>query len=97
MSKNMTRAKAEAALSTGESPEGFVDHPNYHVRLKAWKKMGKPLPENGAEVDVFLAKLFGKDPKDIAALGKEAADQTYAQLRQRAHLDPIPDVTSTTE
>lgn len=59
--KKYTRAQAEKALSRGESPEKFTKHPNYHIRAKAWRKMGMPLPENAEERSKFLADIHVKE------------------------------------
>jgi hypothetical protein len=65
--KVVTRARAERALSKGADPNLFVKHGNYHVRAKAWKKLGRPLPEEDG-VDALLATLQGKPvPKDAEA------------------------------
>lgn len=47
--RKYTRAQAEKALSAGADPEQFTKHANYHVRAKAWVKMGRPLPEGKEE------------------------------------------------
>lgn len=52
--KKYTRAQAERALSNGADPAQFANHGNYHVRAKAWVKMGKPLPSDPAEQEKFL-------------------------------------------
>jgi hypothetical protein len=36
-----SRAKCEHLISHGADPKQFLDHPNYHVRRKAWTKLGK--------------------------------------------------------
>jgi hypothetical protein len=59
--KVWTRKQAEAALSQGSEPEQFVKHHNYHVRAKAWRKMGMPLPEDQEERTKFLASLHIKE------------------------------------
>ena len=65
--KVLTRAQAERALSRGVTPEQFTGHHNYHVRYKAWRKMGMPLPEKIDEQNKFLATLQGKEvPKDAS-------------------------------
>jgi hypothetical protein len=83
--RKYTRAQAEKMLSAGVAPELFTKHSNYHVRYKAWRKMGQPLPENG--VETFLATLQGKEaPKDPALL----ADYN-AMLRHRFLGEPLPE------
>ena len=63
--KKYTRAQAEKALTHGADPEKFAKHENYHVRYKAWRKMGSPLPEKTEDQNRFLATLQGKEvPKD---------------------------------
>jgi len=59
--KVWTRKQAEKALSQGVDPEQFAKHSNYHVRAKAWKKMGCPLPEDEGERSKFLASLHIKE------------------------------------
>jgi hypothetical protein len=71
--KFYTRARSERELSGGADPaqtfkndkgmlQGrFTDHPNYHVRRKAWMKMGQPLPEDAGERAKFLAGLKIKE------------------------------------
>jgi nitroreductase len=46
---DLTRAKAEKLIQTCTHGElrAFATHANYHVRQKAWKKLGKPLPLDG--------------------------------------------------
>lgn len=67
--KTYTRAHAEKLLASGSEPALFAKHGNYHVRCKAWKKMGCPLPEGSDELVKFLATLQGKPiPKDEPAL-----------------------------
>lgn len=68
-----TRARAERELSAGADPtvtfrddKGAVrgrykDHPNYHVRRKAWMKLGQPLPEDAEERAKFLASIKVKE------------------------------------
>lgn len=45
--KRFSRAKADAELSAGANPaeDRFVKHQNYHIRQRAWKLRGKPVPE----------------------------------------------------
>lgn len=59
--KKYTRAQAERALTAGVNPEQFMKHSNYHVRNKAWKLMGKPLPEDTDEASKFLASIHVKE------------------------------------
>lgn len=71
--KFYSRAKSERMLSAGADPTAtfrddkgnmrgrYTDHPNYHVRRKAWMKMGQPLPEDQAERAKFLAGLKIKE------------------------------------
>jgi hypothetical protein len=61
--KLFTRAKAEALLASGANPneDRFVKHENYHVRQKAWKKAGMPLPENEDERAKFLSTIHIKN------------------------------------
>lgn len=61
--KRFSRRKAEHALVKGADPseERFAKHKNYHVRALAWKKMGKPLPEDATERAKFLAGIHVKE------------------------------------
>jgi hypothetical protein len=59
--KLVTRAKALKLLKAGADPQQFEKHPNVHVRQAAWKKMGRPLPENADERAKFLADLHFKE------------------------------------
>ena len=61
--KQYTRAQAEKLLSGGADPEQFAKHGNYHVRRKAWTKMGMPLPEDAEERAKFLASIHVKEPE----------------------------------
>src|ERR1700690_557764 len=63
--KVYTRKQPEKALSQGVDPELFVKHHNYHVRAKAWKKMGCPLPENLEERSKFLASIHIKEKVEV--------------------------------
>lgn len=77
--KVVTRARAEYELSHGADPESFTKHANYHVRRKAWEKMGRPLPESTDEQNKFLATLQGTEtPKDGNAVAG-----FYQLVRQR--------------
>jgi hypothetical protein len=60
--KTYTRAQAERALSAGADPNNFVKHANYHVRAKAWKKLGQPEMGNAEEHAKFLAGIHFKTP-----------------------------------
>ena len=55
--KVYTRAQAEKALARGADPSQFMSHKNYHVKALAWKKMGRPLPEDATERAKFLASI----------------------------------------
>ena len=70
--KKYTRMQAERALTAGMDPEMFVKHPNYHVKKKAWKKMGMPLPDDAGERVKFLASIHVKE-KPVAAPVEEMA------------------------
>ena len=62
--KKFTRAKAERELSKeGVNPNDprFLEHPNYHVRARAWVLMGRPLPDNQAELEKVLKDLRVKN------------------------------------
>jgi hypothetical protein len=71
--KPITRAKALKLLKAGADPQQFEKHPNYHVRQAAWKKMGRPLPENADERAKFLADLHIKDSNAIPELPETEA------------------------
>lgn len=90
----VTRARAEKLLSGGADPAQFTKHGNYHVRRKAWEKMGRPLPENTEEANKFLATLQGMPaPKDNAAL-----PGYYALIRQRILKEvPVAEAAPATE
>lgn len=68
--KQYTRAQAERMLSAGADPAQFTKHANWHVRSKAFKKMGYPFPEDATERAKLCASLHIKDPN----LGKENVD-----------------------
>lgn len=63
--KKFTRKHAEKALARGADPSEtrFTGHANYHVRAKAWRKMGMPLPEGAEERTKFLASIHVKLPE----------------------------------
>lgn len=42
----LTRARAEKLLSVGADPTAFLKHANYHVRRKAWVKLGRQIPDD---------------------------------------------------
>jgi hypothetical protein len=89
--KIITRARAEKMLSSGADPNDFVKHQNYHVRRRAWKLLGRPLPENMDEQNKFMATLQGMEtPKDPTAL-----PGFYALVRQRV-LGEVPTKDSST-
>lgn len=58
--KVYTRAAAEKQLARGADANQFIKHANYHVRAKAWKKLG--MPEMGSAEDhaKFLAGIHFK-------------------------------------
>jgi len=58
--KKYTRAQAEKALTAGADPTLFEKHSNYHVRARAWVKLGRPLPEGKEAQEKFLANLHIK-------------------------------------
>lgn len=71
--KTYTRMQAERLISKGFDPSQFVSHPNYHVRARAWTKMGKPLHSDPAERTKFLASIKVKETVD-ASLESPAPD-----------------------
>lgn len=62
--RSFTRADAEKLLARGVDPseERFTSHKNYHVRVKAFRKMGSPFPENATERTKLCASLHIKEP-----------------------------------
>ena len=84
--KFYTRAKSERLLAEGADPTvtfrddkgatrgRYTDHPNYHVRRKAWMKMGQPLPEDPAERAKFLASIKVKEKTEPAAQTTEESN-----------------------
>ena len=63
--RGFTRTKAENALLAGEdaTDERFTKHPNYHVRLLAWKKQGGAIPEDKSALAALLETLSkGRSP-----------------------------------
>jgi hypothetical protein len=77
--KFWTRNKSIAALVAGADPTTmfrndkgnelgrFTDHPSSHVKRAAWKKMGKPLPEDKDEATKFLATLHLYPKAEVVA------------------------------
>lgn len=93
--KELTRAQAEKRLGNladqyridptnlvieAEIREEMV-HPNYHVRVKAWKLLDKPLSGETDQDNKFLAELFGKDLSKMSGSEQEVC---FASLRLRA-------------
>lgn len=62
--KKMTRMQAERAIVLGDNElvTALLDHGNYHVRRKAWVKLGSQLPEGEAEQAALRLKLKLKAP-----------------------------------
>jgi hypothetical protein len=56
--RKYTRAQAEKAISAGVDAGQFLKHANYHVRAKAWRKLGQPVQDDHAK---FLAGIHFKD------------------------------------
>ena len=54
--KVLTRAAALACLAGGADPGDFESHPNYHVRVAAFKACGGELPEEQSEKTIGLFK-----------------------------------------
>lgn len=67
--KKFTRKHAESAMARGADPsdDRFTKHANYHVRAKAWRKMGMPLPEDTEEQARFLATIHVKVSAPVEA------------------------------
>lgn len=63
--RKYTRAQAEKAISAGVSPEQFLKHANYHVRAKAWKKLGQPEQGSADEHAKFLAGIHFKASEPV--------------------------------
>lgn len=78
--KIFTRNEAEALIAGGADPseERFVNHKNYHVRVKAWVKMGRPMPGDVGTHDAFLAALVGKEMNKVP---KDQVPAVMAHLR----------------
>lgn len=88
--KEFTRMDAEKALANGADPaeqvtnkDGkkagrFTEHPNYHVRAKAWRKMGMPLPEDEKEREKFLASIH-VNPEKVAGFVKTGDEVPQAE------------------
>lgn len=74
--KKFTRATAlkELALGADPSEDRFTKHANYHVRARAWRKMGMPLPDDPVEVEKFL-KSIHTSPEKVAGFIK-TGDET---------------------
>jgi len=84
--KFYSRAKSEKLLAQGADPTTvfrdekgtergrYTQHSNYHVRALAWKKMGKPLPDDAEERSKFLAsiKVKEKPVEDVVEPAPEA-------------------------
>lgn len=85
--KKYTRAQAERALVRGVDPEPFTKHANYHVRYKAWRNMGSPLPGSEQEVNTLLASLRGKD---LSKMDKAEAPKLIAVLRHKLLGEALP-------
>lgn len=62
--RSFTRMDAEKLIAGGADPseERFTSHKNYHVRSKAFRKMGSPFPEDATERAKLCASLHIKDP-----------------------------------
>ena len=99
----VTRARAERALAAGADPQQFANHPNYHVRRKAWRKAGFQLlsvgnntPQN-REQDERLLRSLKLDPEKylLPAEPSDAAvlEQASSTLDSELHTD-IPEVIS---
>ena len=75
--KFFTRAKSEKMLAAGADPTAtfindkgnklgrYTDHPNFHVRNKAWKKMGSLFPTDVEECAKLCKSLRIKDPNAV--------------------------------
>ena len=77
-----TRAQAERIISNSvpDVAKNFLAHPNYHCRLKAWSRMGKPIPESQAEQDTLLWTFQGRKSNDMSP---EAAKELLIKLRAK--------------
>jgi hypothetical protein len=87
--KVYTRMQALRALSEGrETPDKFLDiseplkaaasHPNYHVRNKSWKLMGKPIPESWTAEDT--QKFFDSIHYKLPSIAEEAVPQDTSDV-----------------
>jgi hypothetical protein len=66
----------------------FEKHPNYHVRVKVWAKLGKPFPATPAEQDALLFSLQGQKRADISP---DAAKAVVEKMRAK-YFPPPPNV-----
>lgn len=81
--KKLTRKNAERAITLGnnETVEALRKHQNYHVRKKAWVKLGKPMPEKDEDCvalynDLHMVKernAFLEQAKERMQVEKAAA------------------------
>lgn len=81
--KFYTRAKSERLLTAGVDPNAtfvdskgatlrrYLDHTNYHVRAKAFRKLGSPFPEDTEECEKLCKSLHIKNPKPVAETPSE--------------------------
>jgi hypothetical protein len=86
--KTYTRAQAERIISHSmpDVAKNFLTHPNYHVRSKAFVRLGKQLPENQAEQDAILFGLQGRKKADCSP---ETVTEIVAKMRAK-YFPPPP-------
>lgn len=93
----MTRMQAERVLGklrhlANADFQPFMEHANYHVRVKAWKMMGSPLPEKASEANNFLATLLGKKLPE-----EDARPAFFQSLQERLKIQDLFALTVTAE
>ena len=54
----------------------YLDHPNYHVKARAFHLMGRPYPEDAAECAKLCKALHIKDPNVVATVEEPVAEET---------------------
>ena len=73
--KEFTRTKALRELNNGADPNDrkFVQHRNYHVRMRAWVLAGSVVPANPTDRQALQESLS----KGRTAAGKLAVDKLF--------------------
>lgn len=86
--KTFTRAAALAQLSSGCDPEQFSDHPNYHVRVAAFKASGGELPEEQSEKTLALFKNYCPNIYDRCVKRIERDRENLKESLKKIEADP---------